>query len=939
MAITKNFGISGIGSDVQLGKAGGRFQYAGGVFQITGADGTTLTNMRSALPVNPNDVANKAYVDSLSSGLDPKESVRVATTGPIDLSTFGLGVIDGVTVADGDRVLVKNQSLATENGIYIASAGAWTRASDMDGSPTTEVSGGNFTFVEQGTANINSGWVVQGNGVLTVGTDPIAWVQFSGAGQIQSGAGIKKTGNLLEVDLFDTDSQGPLPVFAGTAEGADLLLFGDDDQGTTHSISVDKLFNDMDVVKGITANGFITRTADDVYASREIAVNGQGALGGLAIVDGGGLAGNPTIGLDIANVDFYDVTNPTTPVFDADSQLVMYSPTELKNVKASVNDIILETNIVQSNTGSNGLLRTSGTDQYTSIAIIPSTTLGQEGITVDMGLTYDQDIVVGFDVNSLGNASSVVDTDLLLIRTIDGNRNVSALDLKTYAQSGLSQNSIQQGDSSVTVTDAGAGTIAISADNGTAEITVTSGLTQFSGDVRLAGATEIDNGVLYVLADGTIETTTGFTFDGTNLAVPGSVTAGSFVDTSLTQDAMLVANASGEIVSQANVLFSAGVLSVAGAVEATGDITTTTGNLSVSAGNATVSGSVTAGSFIDTSLTQDALLTVSGTGEIVSSGMTVAAGGEVLNIGNIRIDGTDATGNVISSTDVANGAVTIAAAPGSNGNIILAPDGTGEVVIGNAGTSTQIVAEDQTSLTVAGGASASATAAGDLNLFGGDNSSTGTGGNVVVQAGTSASGTSGVTQLLDANDNVVAQVVNSPAATDGTLDLVAGATIAASGTAVDVNIVLDPKGNGTVVVADAAAYDAAVVNASLVTKAYVDAQVAANVTPGSVGSITATIDLATAGAQAVGTIPANATVLRTYVRVTAASATDVLVNVGDATNGASSYMTDAEVDTTFAGVYTADSFVTNAGVDVTANATVSSPAAGTAVVIVEYRNA
>ena len=150
-------------------------------------------------PTDDNHAATKAYVDAARSGLDVKQSVRAATTAAVLLAS-GLengDAIDGVTLATGDRVLVKNQGTASENGIYVVQAsGAAVRATDFDG--TGEVSGGAFTFVEEGTVNADSGWVVTSNGAITVGTDAIAWVQFSGAGQITAGNGLTKNGNTID---------------------------------------------------------------------------------------------------------------------------------------------------------------------------------------------------------------------------------------------------------------------------------------------------------------------------------------------------------------------------------------------------------------------------------------------------------------------------------------------------------------------------------------------------------------------------------------------------------------------------------------------------------------------------------------------------------------------------------------------------------------------
>ncbi len=148
-----------------------------------------------ATPTSANDAANKAYVDSIAQGIDIRASVRVATTANITLS--GTQTIDGVAVIAGDRVLVKAQTAGADNGIYVVAAGAWARATDADAN--AEVTAGMFTFVEEGTANADTGWVLTTDNPITLGTTALTFTQFTGAGAITAGNGLTKTGSTIDV--------------------------------------------------------------------------------------------------------------------------------------------------------------------------------------------------------------------------------------------------------------------------------------------------------------------------------------------------------------------------------------------------------------------------------------------------------------------------------------------------------------------------------------------------------------------------------------------------------------------------------------------------------------------------------------------------------------------------------------------------------------------
>ena len=146
-------------------------------------------------PTADTDAATKLYVDATRQGLSIKDAVRAATTANITLS--GTQTVDGVSLIAGDRVLVKNQSTGSENGLYTVGASSWTRATDAN--TAGEISGGTFVFVQEGTANADSGFVCTNDGAVTIDTTALTFTQFSGAGQITAGTGLTKTGNTIDV--------------------------------------------------------------------------------------------------------------------------------------------------------------------------------------------------------------------------------------------------------------------------------------------------------------------------------------------------------------------------------------------------------------------------------------------------------------------------------------------------------------------------------------------------------------------------------------------------------------------------------------------------------------------------------------------------------------------------------------------------------------------
>ena len=230
-------------------------------------------------PSSAQDAATKAYVDSVATGLDVKASVRLATAAALPANTAsgsGVGktltgtaltslVVDGVTTALNDRVLVKTEATGSDNGIYtltqvgVAATTAWilTRATDAD--QDAEVKAGMFTFSTEGTANSDVGWVLTTDDPITVDTTALAFSQFSSAGMFTGGDGIDITGSVISVDLATN------PGLQFTAAQLDLLLDGTTLQKGAGGLSVlglPSLFEVNGVAVGatVTAANFDTLT-------------------------------------------------------------------------------------------------------------------------------------------------------------------------------------------------------------------------------------------------------------------------------------------------------------------------------------------------------------------------------------------------------------------------------------------------------------------------------------------------------------------------------------------------------------------------------------------------------------------------------------------------------------------------------------------------------
>jgi phage-related tail fiber protein len=245
-------------------------------------------------PVSAQDAATKNYVDLAVQGLDPKASVKAASTANI-ASLSGTMTIDGIALVAGDRVLVKDQTTAAQNGIYVVSATAWARSDDM--SVWAEFPDA-YVFVEQGTTNADNGFLCTSDQGGTLGSTAVTWVQFSGAGQIVAGAGLTKTGNQLDIgtasssrivinaDNIDLATTG---VTASTYKSVTVDAYGRVTAGTNPTTLAG--YGITDAQAKITATGLLKGAGAGSVSAAVAGTDYQAAISASGILKGDGLGG------------------------------------------------------------------------------------------------------------------------------------------------------------------------------------------------------------------------------------------------------------------------------------------------------------------------------------------------------------------------------------------------------------------------------------------------------------------------------------------------------------------------------------------------------------------------------------------------------------------------------------------------------------------------
>jgi hypothetical protein len=415
-------------------------------------------------PVNPQDAANKRYVDAAIQGLTIHSPCKAATTGTLaslsggtvtyDNGTFGLGAtltlgtalssIDGYTLQDDDRILVKDQSNTAHNGIYVrTSSTVLTRAADFN---TDEdlISGGDFTFITNGTLYNSTGWV-QTDAVVEIGTDPIVFVQFSGAGTFTAGNFLYLSGSQFNVN-------------ASASSTASVVVARDSTQNfaanTANLLNINVATNaNLNIVnaESITVSGSgLIANSTAIVLGNPVTANGGTGTSGQALLSNGA-TGSPYWGTVTASV-------PATYIQNTDSR-TLSGNLEIAGTyfNPSSNTVLLGNStqrwVFSANTGDfTGSLTAGGTinaTSFTTTGLLANTTaIVPTSNTILLGNTIGRFVVSANTIDTSGaatigttlSAGNTTVTGFIALSSLDFSCNTSGITHTGFIRSGSTVN-------------------------------------------------------------------------------------------------------------------------------------------------------------------------------------------------------------------------------------------------------------------------------------------------------------------------------------------------------------------------------------------------------------------------------------------------------------------------------------------------------------------
>jgi hypothetical protein len=949
MADIKNYGLKGVGSDVQFGKSGGRLQYdaTSSFFKFT-TDGSTLSQIRVATtPSNANDAASKSYVDATINGLDVKNSVHLASTANGTLaSAFANGdTMDGVALVTGDRILLKNQTDASENGVYTVNAsGAPTRATDMDAD--AEVTAGAFFFVEEGSANADSGFIITTDGAITVGTTDIAFTQFSGSGQIVAGTGLTKSGNTLNAVGGDGITANANDMAVDIASNSALHISGG---ALDVTVDLSDATNDVTGTLAKTNGGTGQTSLDNIADAGNSRIT---VTGGTGVLIGGG----SNLTLDVSESDL-----------------------DLANMGGTLGLTSQVTGTLPIANGGTGGANAGAARTALGLAIGSDVQAYDADLDAISALAKtDGGIIVGNGSAFVLESGATARTSLGLGTTNTPTFNGAAMG--AAAITGVADPSNAQDAATKAYVDAQAASVdtTFAGDSGSTSITFGTDTVTFAGTSGVVTTAMSGDQLTIDIADN--PTLTGNTTITGNLTVQGTTTTvnstevnvqNSFKFEGATADAhetnltvidptadrtITLPNATGQVVLRDSTDTLTNKTIAFGSNTFTGTLPVANGGMGIDL-SAIAQGTVLVGDASN----GIAQLTIGGANKILkSTGTTVS----YVYQDALR-DTTD--GNVVIEADTANIAdntklqisntsanVVIKAVDPDDAaahvNLVLESQGTnGRVLIRDAsGGSSIVIGDDDTSLTVSGGISGGSADAGDLVIKGGNGTGSNASGDVLIKGGTGGNA-EGKVKITDSSDNEImlfektASAVNEFSVTNAATG--SNPSMAATGTDTNISVALTPKGNGLVVVPNGYESNVGSVDDALVTRRWVLDNVVSAVDDLIIRSAVTN----GAGSVALGTMPnAGSTTYfatRVMVNVTVAYAGGSVASM-QISDGTTVLATVNESDVTTTGSYIVDldaATATAGGATLTLafkqtdGSTAATPTSGAMTVAVEYK--